>query len=274
MNSFRCSNCSLLNFDTAGACKRCGLPFDSEAEPANGPQHYEPSQPSPQDYPQPAEGNSYFWDQPQYQPSYIPPRPAPAPSGGGGKIVGVIVLVAVVGLVAFLAIPKLLKPRTANLANLTWSEYKARDGSFKVSLPAAPKESQMNQATPLGSIPVKVVLAEIDKQSACMVMYADYPQAAKISEEMLYEQTLKSMESAKASHLAPGARKFINHDGHRGIEAEFKPEAMKELDGKARARIFWVQPRLYVVMAAGPETPEFDGVGARCLDSFKFNYGQ
>lgn len=275
MNSFRCSNCSLLNFDTASACKRCGLPFNEQTEQANEPQDYAPPQPSPQDYTQPAEGNSYFWDQPQYQPSYIPPHPAPPASGAGKKIVGVVVVLAVMALVAFIAIPKLLGPRKVNLANVSWHEYKAPDGSFTVSLPvAAPKEMQINQPTAAGSVRVRTVLAEIDKDAACVVMYADYPMMGKVSEEMLYEQTLKSMESADASRLSPGERKFITHDGHRGIEAEFKPAMMKSIDGKARARLFWVPPRLYLVMSGGPETQEFAAVSNKCLDSFKFTYGQ
>lgn len=275
MNSFRCSNCSLLNFDTASACKRCGLPFDSGAEQADEPQHYAPEQHSPQDYTQPAEGNSYFWDQPNYQPSYIPPRPAPAPSGSAGKIVGVVVLLAVISLGAFIGIPKLLGRKTVNPASLSWREYKSPDGSFTVSLPGEPKELQLDQPTPAGTAKVRAVITEIGRDGGCMVMYAEYPQLSKVSEDMLYEQTLKNMDSRGGSARATlGNRKFITHDGHRGLEVEFKPKGPEGADAAGRARLFIVTPRVYVVMAGAPETPEFAPVIDKCLDSFKFNYGQ
>ena len=273
MNSIRCSNCSLLNFDTATSCKRCGLPFNSEVEAGDDAQQYAPAESYP---PPPAEGNSYFWDQPNYQPNYFPPPLPPSSSSSSGrKVLGVAVLLALLSLVSFVAIPKILKPRKANLSNLSWSDYKSSDGSFSVTLPtASPKETRVSQPTPVGNIQVNMVLAEIDRDSACMVMYADYPMMGKVSEEMLYEQTLKSMESADAQQLAPSSRKFITQDGHRGIEAEFKPAMLKRIDAKARARMFWVAPRLYLVMSGGPETPEFDTVSNRCLDSFKFSTGR
>ena len=270
MNSLRCANCSLLNFDTASACKRCGLPFDSQAEHAAGAHPYAPAQ----QYPQPAEGDSYFWDQPQYQPSYIPPRPAPRPSGIGKTIAGVAVFLVTVSLVAFVAIPRLLTPKKADLTNVTWSEYKAPDGSFTVSLPATPKESQMNQPTPVGNAKMRLVTAEIGRDAGCMVMYVDYPVLSKVSEDELYEQTIKGMASPNSEHLGIGNRKFIRQDGHRGIEVEFKPKVLERLDAKGRARMFWVAPRLYMVLSGGPETPEFAGISDRCLDSFKFNYGR
>lgn len=271
MNSIRCSNCSLLNFDTATSCKRCGLPFNSEAEAGQGAQQYAPSE----SYTQPAEGGSYFWDQPNYEPNYFPP-PAPASSSSGGKrVIGLAVLLAILGLVSFIAVPKILKPKRANLANLSWTDYKSTDGSFSVTLPSSsPKETQVSQPTAVGNIQVHMVISEIDRDSACMVMYADYPMMGKVSEEMLYEQTLKSMESADAQQFAPTSRKFITRDGHRGIEAEFKPAMLKRVDAKARARLFWVAPRLYLVMSGGPETPEFDTVSNRCLDSFKISNGR
>lgn len=270
MNSFRCNNCSLLNFDTAGSCKRCGVPFAAPAEHAYEAQHYAPSQHDPQ----PGEGDSYFWDQPNYQPSYIPPRPAPPPAGVGRMIAGVVVFLASMSLVAFVAMPRLLKPKKANLTNLTWSEYKAPDGSFSVSMPVTPKESEMSQPTPAGSVRVHLVTAEIGRDAGCMVMYADYPVLNKVSEDELYEQTVRGMASPGSKHLAIGNRKFITHDGHRGLEVEFKPEVMERLEAKGRARLFWVAPRLYMVMSGGPETPEFAGVSDRCLDSFNFSDGR
>lgn len=273
MNSIRCSNCSLLNFDTAGSCKRCGQPFDGHAEQADEPQHYAPQQHSPQDYSQPAEGNSYFWDQPQYQPSYIPPRPAPAPSGAGKIIALVVAALASLSLVAFVAIPRLIGRKTVDPASLSWREYKSPDGSFTVSMPGEPKEMQLNQPTPTGTAKVRAVMTEVGRDDGlCMVMSAEYPQLSKVSEDMLYEQTLKNMEGRNTARAILGARKFIEHDGRRGIEVEFTPKGKEGATG--RVRLFIVPPKVYVVLSGGPEGPEFAPVIDRCLNSFKFSDGR
>ena len=273
MNSIRCSNCSLLNFETATACKRCGLPFNSEAEDVGGAQQYAPPPPPPYESypPPPAEGHSYYWDQPNYQPNFVPP-PQPRPSSSvGGKLAGVMVFLASAALVAFVAMPRLLKSGKVNLNNVTWSEYKASDGSFSVSLPATPKESQMSQPTGAGNTRVHVVTSEIDRTAGCMVMHADFPVLNKISEDEIYEETIKAWASPAAGKFGIGSRKFITQDGHRGIEVEFKPPMLEKLEMKGRMRMFWIAPRLYMVMSAGPETPEFDAVGNKCLDTFKFS---
>jgi len=82
------------------------------------------------------------------------------------------------------------------------------------------------------------------------------------------------MESRGTKRATLGNRKFITHDGHKGIEVEFKPNGTAGADAAGRARLFIVPPRVYVVLAGGPEEPEFAPVINRCLDSFKFNYGQ
>jgi hypothetical protein len=272
MNSFRCSNCSLLNFDTANACKRCGMPFNPEAEAASGAQQYAAPPPPPEGYTQPpAEGGSYYWDQPNYQPNFIPPPPPRPSSSVGTKLAGIMVFVASAALVAFVAMPRLLKPGKTNLSNVTWSEYKAPDGSYSVSLPAKPKESKMSQPSAVGTAQVQVVTAEIGRDAGCMVMHADFPAISEISEDTLYEQTIQAWASPEAGKYGLGARKFITQDGHRGIEVEFKPPMLERLEMKGRMRMFWIAPKLYMVMAAGPETQEFDAISNRCLDSFKFS---
>jgi hypothetical protein len=264
MNSLRCSNCSFLNFATASACKRCGFSFEPAAETEWNPQPYAP-QPDP--YAQPTGANSYYWDQPSYQSSYVPP---PAPSGSSGKtIAGIFAVLAVLGLVAFIAIPKLLKAKKTDFTNLSWTEYRAPDGTFTVSLPVAPKEKQMTQTTQAGYIQVNIVEAEVGPDGGCLVMYADYPILGKVSVDTLYDQMLQAM--ASADHLAIGARRYITQDGHQGIEAEFKPPTLKQYQASAIARLFWVSPRLYMVMSGGPETVEFSAVSKRCLDSFNFS---
>jgi hypothetical protein len=263
MNSLRCSNCSFLNFAAASACKRCGLPIESAAETES----VSYADVDSQTYPQPTENGSYFWDQPAYQPTYLPP---PAPSGSaGGKIVGFAVAIVVIGMVAFLAIPGKKKTGKLNLANISWSEYRSPDNKFSVSLPVAPRESVVSQQTPLGAVPVHVLQAEVGKESGCLLMYADYPLGQmKISEEAVYEYALQGI-ARKNKSFGAAARKYVTHNGHQGLEFQLKPSADNKLEVDTTFRLFWESPRIYILIAGGPDTPEFSAVQKRCLDSFK-----
>jgi hypothetical protein len=264
MNSIRCSNCSLLNFETASACKRCGLPFNSEAEAAGGAQYYAP--PAVSYPPQPADGNSYFWDQPNYQPNFIPPPVPSASSSGGKKLVGVLVALAVAAFVAFVAMPRLLKPKV-NFANLAWSEYKAPDGKFSITMPSAPKEHSMSRMTPVGNVQAHLLEADVSNDGGCMIAYADYPiDHLDVSEDKMYDYAIQGA-TAQQSQLSIAKRKSITLDGYRGLEAEMTPTS-PDIKMNAIVRVFWVPPRMYAVVAGGLDTPEYKAMQTRCLDSF------
>ena len=263
MNSIRCSNCSLLNFDTATACKRCGLSFNSDAEAVGDAPYYAPPAES---YPPPAEGNPYFWDQPNYQPNFIPPPTPSSSSSGGKKLVGVVVTLAVAAFVAFVAVPKFLKPKV-DFAKLAWTEYQAPDGKFSITLPAAPKDTTMNKVTPVGTVYGHILESDVSKDGGCMVVYADYPiDKLNISEDKLYELAAQGAMSQQ-QELELGARKSITLDGYRGMEMELKPTS-SSVTATATLRVFWVPPRMYAVLAGGLDTPDFKGMQTRCLDSF------
>jgi hypothetical protein len=263
MNSLRCNNCSFLNFAAASACKRCGFQFEPAAAPEWESHPYAPSQTSAQ----PAEGASYFWDQPSYQPGYaLPPM---SQDSAKGKIVGGIVTLAVVALIAFIAIPKLLKLGKTNFANATWSEYKSPDKKFSVSLPGTPKETVIYQQTPLGRTPVTVLAAQLDRDSGCMLMHADYPIGeTRISEDAIYSYALNK-QGPVSNGIEMGARKYITHNGHKGIEIELKSNANSKLKATGLARLFWVSPRMYVLMSLGPDTADFRAFQPKCHESFK-----
>jgi hypothetical protein len=262
MNSLRCSKCSFLNFATAGECKRCGLKFDSAQHPEWAPPPFAPSGA----FPPSTEGGAHYWSQPPYQTGYVPPPTARATSATS-TIVKIGVAVAVVFLVALLAIPVLLKSRKTDFTKLSWTEYRAPDNKFSISLPAVPNVSEVAIPTPIGNAQAHVIKADINKDSGCMLLYADYPvERINISEENLYDTALKGVMN-RQSLMGVGARKYVTLNGYKGIEAELKPTnpAMKETGG---VRLFWITPRLSVVVAGGPDTPEFKAVQAKCFDSF------
>jgi hypothetical protein len=267
MNSLRCSNCAFLNFATATACKRCGLPFDSPAGTDWNPQPYA----STELQPQPTEGGSFAWDQPSYQSSY--PPPAPSSSSVGNKIVLGVVVFVVLGMAAFMALPRILKNRKTEIPNVSWSEYRSPDNKFSISMPVAPKEMVVSRQTPLGNVPVHVLQAEVSKEGGCILMYADYPLGqTKLTEEALFDYTLQAM-SNRTNTFSTGSRKFITHDGRKGLEIVVEPTAQNKLEVNTTVRLFWVSPRIYVLLAGGPDTPEYRAIQTRCLDSLKISTG-
>jgi len=265
MSSLRCSNCSFLNFATASVCKRCGLPFESASETELNSYAGSHSETYPQSI-----GNEFnFWDQPSYQPNYYPP---PAPSGSAGsKIVLFVVAFVVLGMAAFIAIPKVLKNKNAEILNVSWSEYRSPDNQFSVALPVAPKKFVVTRQTPLGNVPVHVLQSDVGKESGCILMYADYPLGQmKLTEEALFEYTLKGMANS-GNVFSTGARKFITHGGRKGLEIEVKPTAQNKLEVNTSVRLFWVSPRIYILLTGGPDTPEHRAIQAKCLDSLKIS---
>lgn len=268
MNSLRCSNCSFLNFATASACKRCGLPFESSVNDAPAQAEWNP-QPyaSPETYPQPTADGSSYWEQPSYQPYY--PAPPMPKSSGSATVIKVLVAVAVIALVAFLAIPVLLKKKGTNFTNLSWTDYNSPDGKFSMSLPKVPKISERAIPTPFGDAAAHIFDAQISLEGGCMVLYTDYPiQQEDVSEEDIYEMAIQGAANNQRQ-LAIGTQKFITVNGYKGMEAEMKPGTNTRLKVAGTVRLFWVSPRLYVVLAAGPDTPEFKAVRTRCVDSFR-----
>jgi hypothetical protein len=265
MNSLRCSNCALLNFATADTCKRCGMPFNAAAETVEAEWDSQAFAPS-ENQPQPTEGNSNFWDQPSYRPSYVPPPPVSAGSGGP-RVLRILIAFAIIAAVSGLALPVLLKKKS-DFSNLSWVDYKSSDNKFSVSLPVAPKISEQSIPSPFGNAQAYVLEADVSKAGGCMLMYADYPaHQINVSEDTLYDMAIQGA-TRRQTILAVGARRYITLDGHRGVEIQLTPTDPK-MKVIATSRIFWVPPRLYVMVAGGPETSEFKAVQTRCLDSFR-----
>jgi hypothetical protein len=132
--------------------------------------------------------------------------------------------------------------------------------------------SDMDIPSPMGTAKAHMLTAEVSRDGGCMLMYADYPvEHLNISEETLYDLALQGA-ARRQSVLGVGARKYVTLNGRRGIEAELNPTDSK-MAASGGVRIFWVAPRLYVMLAGGPNTPEFKAVQTKCFDSFKLGGG-
>jgi hypothetical protein len=184
------------------------------------------------------------------------------------KPVKILITLAVFFVVSAVAVPKLLKSRKTDYTNLTWNEYRSPEKNFSISLPVAPKMSERTVQSAFGNASAHLLEAEINKDGGCMLLYADYPvEHINVSEETLYEMALKGA-TTRQKVMGVGSRKYVMVDGYRGVEAELKSNDPK-IEVTGGVRIFWVPPRLYVVVAGGPNTDEFKAVQTRCLNSFR-----
>lgn len=269
MNSYRCSNCDFLNFAKDSTCKRCGLSFDSSGETDAGTDWTPQPTTSHAAYPQPNEGGSFYWDQPQtsYQPNYYPPSHAVAGSGNAKKV-RMLILLAVVVAVSVIGIPKLLKSGKSEFSNLSWHEYQSPDKKFSVSLPVTPKTYERTIPSPFGEAKAQAVEAAVGKEGGCMLIAADYPVVnSRISEAAIYDMAIQGATRTNRV-LGLGQRKDIMLFGHRGVEVQLVSKD-PERSFIGSARIFWISPRLYVMATGGPDTAEFRAVHTRCLESFR-----
>lgn len=265
MNNVRCIKCSLINFASAEACKRCGEPLgyaegnDPYAQPFP-PETYS-AQTSYQTAPEP---DSYLK---QYQTYYGNSQTQPGP----GKRKGVaLTLLALVCLVALVGIPWYLKNRGPNeLITLSWREFKPDDGSFSILMPGEPKQNSMNMPTPSGNINVTMYHHETAGKTAFAMGVIEYPMvAANVPVDALFDKALESL--ANRSQMGVLSRKSVTLDGHPGIEVELKPPASAGRDGdKGMMRLYWVSPRIYMIMVGGPDSGEAAATRAKFLDSFK-----
>ena len=258
MSSIRCSQCSLVNFTTATACKRCGQPLATDA-------------PSYWETPVQNQGETFMpsndeWAAPQSQaqtPNYyaLPPLTSDSRSK---KTVGIVV-VAILCLVAVISIPLLLKSgKSANAASYNWQDYTPDDMAFTVSMPGEPKNTTMAR----GPVEIHMSTVGMSKQTAFAVMYLDLPpESVNMPVDRLFDAAMQSMKQRQEVTVLN--RKDITLDGHKGIELAIKPPESAGPVGTGVCRIYWVPPRLYVLVAGGPDSSEASAARIRFLDSFK-----
>lgn len=272
MNNLRCSNCGFLNFANASACKRCKAEFEIAAAAPTVPTaalYTTAVQVGYQPVPQ--------WSQPQYQQSYaLPPPPlyfptpiAPLPrTSKNGATNAVLWTLLGITLVIALGIGVLWKFGKATSANYAWQEYKAPDDSFTILMPAKPVESVESLPSPGGQGQMHMVAADMGRQGAYMVGYADYPGNTKsVSSDTLLDMAANGAVTHSGATLV--SKKSITLDGYPGVELELLPPEGQREKGRGFCRIYWIAPRIYMTFAGGPDTREGSQSITKFLDSLK-----
>jgi len=279
MDSIRCGNCSFLNFASASACKRCKAEFEI-APAAVGSSTFggytaAVSQPNYQPMPQ--------WSQPPYQqayqPAYQPPPPyfstpiAPLPRASkNGATNAMLWTLLGIAFVIALGIGILWKFGKTAPVNYAWQEHSSQDMSYTVQMPARPVESVQDLHTPTGPLPMHVSMVSMGPQEAYMAAYIDYPENFKNlsndSNDTLLEGAVQG--GLSNSHATLVSKKRIAIDGYPGVEIEMMiPDGEVRGGGRAFSRIYWVAPRVYILVGGGPDSKEVKQAATKFLDSFK-----
>ena len=105
--------------------------------------------------------------------------------------------------------------------------------------------------TPIGNITAYMYSTDISGQGSTMVSNADYPLEARVAiadSELLDGAANGTVTSSKSTLVSK--REIQLAGGHRGVEIEMTPP--KDTDAEVCvARIYWVRPRMYIMMVAG-----------------------
>lgn len=265
MNSNRCLNCGFLNFASASTCKRCQAAFLNETSSAETAAHQ--SDPYATNW-QGGYEMAAAWPQPAYQPSYFPTPVAALPSrsksGGGANVLLWVLLFGALAVAA--GIGFLWKFNKSASDSYTWQEVQAPDNSFVVSMPTKPVET--TQSLP-GNLQMHVLTGNMKQDGFYGVAYADYPvNGSKVPVDTLLSTAANGAASNSGAQIV--SKKPITLSGYPGVEVDMDvPKQAVPGGGKVACRIYWVAPRMYIVVVGGPESSAVYGSRARFLDSFR-----
>lgn len=127
-----------------------------------------------------------------------------------------------------------------------WYQYQSKEGSYKISMPAEPKEQTQKIPTAVGELTMFIAMLESEESDAnllYMSAYSEYP-SEKISSTMGNESTDRFFKGA-----AEGAAKNMNGTVRSMKEANYKgfPGKMIYCDISLAGQDFVAQQKLILV---------------------------
>jgi hypothetical protein len=265
MNNLRCGNCSFLNFTSADHCKRCKARFNTHPENSENIFFGEDASVWQPGY-QTAPCHLQPTGAPQYLPTPVAPLPHTSKYSGTNALLLTMLVVAVLMALGIGVLWKFGQPVQAHAG---WQEYRADDDSFTIEMPTTPLRDVQSQPTPAGEIKAHTMLGNMGSKGVYAVAYSDYPvDLIDGSPDMLLDLAARGAVNNAGATMK--GKKSITLDGHPGIEVEMTvPPSKVPGGGLAVCRIYWVKPRIYVILVGGHESSEVYKDRARFLDSLK-----
>jgi hypothetical protein len=167
----------------------------------------------------------------------------------------------VVWLVIIMAIPLFSCGKKDNPVEDPWKEFISQEGRFSINMPGEPTYSK--QAAPIGDRTMDIHMFLISHGvMAYGVMHNDVP--AEIVNVQEYLDT-RGAAAVKTSGGSQVVTKKISIDSYPGLEIKFLTSDKKQYTG----RLFFVNGRLYQVIATAPAGVNADAAVAKFMDSFK-----
>jgi hypothetical protein len=142
--------------------------------------------------------------------------------------------------------------RSAKAAPDTWMEFAAADHGFEARFPVAPKKEDISMPGPMGTVPAAVWMAEQgDEFVGVTVMTIPAPMLAEFNVDGALDGGRDGMiNNVGGTIVSEKQAKIAGHDARAIVAKVPNPAGELELE----ARLLWVSPRLYQLMALTPSS--------------------
>lgn len=153
--------------------------------------------------------------------------------------------------------------------SVQWQDFSSSEGGFSISMPGQPTERELpvrGGNGPVSSREFALVLEE--GKLVYSVNYADFPTISTELNSSQINLLLEGARDAAVRNLKNGqlvSDRPIELNGYIGREIE-----VANPDGfSAKTRLYWVQPRLYMIVVASTAETGLNREAERFLDSFQ-----
>ncbi|MBX7219565.1 MAG: zinc ribbon domain-containing protein [Blastocatellia bacterium] len=181
-------------------------------------------------------------------------------NGSGLAITGMIVNGLLAGLVFFmlpvLGIRELKDAGKLGTTELVWKDVANEDGKYRVKMPVPPVERVEKRPSAIGDLYFFANEVDLKRQGYCGVWYTFYPVVGmKVPVDKLLDGAVEGALKSSGAKLVE--RKPITLGTFQGAEVTMIPPADKVGEGaRSVTRLYWVPPRLYMLMVAGYDNPK------------------
>ncbi|MFM7846360.1 MAG: hypothetical protein ACKPEY_19305 [Planctomycetota bacterium] len=275
--SLPCPNCQAVIQVPAGNGDPLGLGGAVGVDPFAAAAGHDPfaagaASPGQPGYAQPAYG------QQSYGPGFAGGQSAQKKGSSKGLILGLITALgglALIGLV--LVVLFVVVPALGLGQSVTWIPHTSADAAYSVDFPGTPVREDKSQATPMGSMSMKmdkVVLEKSRGEFQVMMMKLPIPEAqARLlagfaADQMMEQMTAGLMKTLPESKITATQSIKLGTNLGREIEVEFKRDNVAR---QLHIRSYLVGARVYVLGWEGLAGKEPTKITDHFFESFKIN---
>ena len=126
-------------------------------------------------------------------------------------------------------------------------EFESKDGKFKMMLPGKPTEQKQKIETAIGDLNIVLFLIEINKESAVVVSYNDYPDAIKAAPAGTV------LDGAVGGVIGKGKKVSSKEIKYKDTKIEGREFEYTNGDKTGKARVFLDGARMYQILILGTE---------------------